>query len=161
MPAAKKKAVVRKAQPEKKAAAPAAKAKGPKVNIKVPASLGEAIDLLDKLRDERLELGAKLADVKAREDFIEGAIFNRFEKSKLEGGRGKIAQASISMQEVPTIEDSDAFYGYIKKSGELDLLQRRVSSTAVRERWKAGKVVPGVGKFTKISLSLTKLRNKK
>ena len=47
----------------------------------------------------------------------------------------------------------------IKKTGEFDLLQRRPSTAACRERWKEGKNLTsiGVGKFIKLSLSLTKV----
>ena len=146
-----------KKAPAKKAGKPTAKAP----LIKVPENIGAAVDLLDTLRDERLRIGAELAHVKEKEDFVEAAIFNKFGKQDLEGARGKQAQASISRRESPRIEDDQRFFAYVKRTGQIDLLQRRLSSEAVKERWKAGKEVPGVGKFTKIELSLTKLRSKK
>lgn len=123
--------------------------------IKVPKELGAAIDLLFKIREGRRRMQQEVDVVKAQENEIENIIFERFGKSDLEGARGKLAQCSIKRSEVANIDDWESFEKYVKKTGELDLFQRRISLEAIRERWAEGKTVPGVGKFTRISLSLT------
>lgn len=128
-----------------------------KLKYKLPPTLGAAIDLMYKVREERQKLTAKAEDEKRQEDLLETAILEKFKKSELEGAKGKRAQASVSIKEVPTLEVDTDFYRHLAKHPEdFDLLQRRLSSTAVRERWKVGKSIPGVGKFTKVGLSLTK-----
>lgn len=123
--------------------------------VKVPKELGAAIDLLFKIREGRRKMQQEVDAVKAQENEIENIIFERFGKSDLEGARGKLAQCSIKRSEVANIDDWEAFEKYVKKTGELDLFQRRISLEAIRERWSDGRAVPGVAKFTKISLSLT------
>jgi hypothetical protein len=128
---------------------------------KIPATPGLAVDLLDKMRDARKALGAKVEEMKRQEDALEAAIFDKFKKADLEGCRGKRAQASISRSEVPTLDNDEAFFKHLKKHPEdLDLLQRRLSVEAARARWADGVAVPGVGKYTRISLHLSKVKTK-
>ena len=126
---------------------------------KVPKDLGAAVDGLAALRDARRAIAARAEKAKENETAFETAIFEAFDKSKLEGARGKTAQATIKRSEVPTLETPDEFFAYLRKHPEdIDLLQRRLSTEAARERWAAGVAIPGVGKFTKVSLSLTKVK---
>lgn len=126
----------------------------------VPAKVGEAVDLLDRLRDARKAAEAATAAMKAEEALLETEIFRKFKKAELEGARGRRAQCSISRSEVPVFEDQIAFNRYVLRTKSLDLFQNRLSVEAVRERWAAGKAVPGVGKFTKVRLHLSKVRAK-
>lgn len=122
--------------------------------------VGEAVDLLDKMRDRRKALAAKVEEMKREEDAMEDQIFAQFSKQELEGARGRRAQASIGRHDYPTAEDWEKTDAYIIKTKSLDLLQRRLSVEAVRERWKDGVDVPGVGKFTKVTLHLSKIKDK-
>lgn len=125
---------------------------------KIPATIGAAIDLLYRTREERKLLEAKAATIKEAESTIEDAIFAKFKKAELDGARGKAAQASVSSSDVPTLEDWEKFEAYVIKTKSLDLLQRRVAVEAIRARWAEKKVVPGVGVFTKVRLHLTKVK---
>lgn len=129
----------------------------PKLTYKVPKTIGGAIDLLYEVRGKRFEAQHAMEKEKTQESLIELLIFEKFGKSELEGAKGKAAQASISRKDVPTIDDDEKFFGHIKKHPEdIDLLQRRLSTEACKLRFEAGKTIPGVGIFTKVSLSLTK-----
>lgn len=139
----------------------ATKEKKPAKVPKIPATPGAAIDLLSKTRDERKAVEAKVAALKADEEAIEVAIFDKFKKADLEGARGKKAQASISRSEVPTIEDWDKFETHVLKTRSLDLLQRRLGVDAFRERWERNEVIPGTGRFQKVKLHLTKMKAKR
>jgi hypothetical protein len=130
--------------------------KKPKLKYKIPKQPGGAIDLLYKVRTERKRLASMAEREREQESMIEEKIFEMFKKSELEGGRGKTAQASIKRSDVPTFENDRTFFAYLKKTGDFDLLQRRLSVEACRERWAAKKQIPGVGIFTKVSLNLTK-----
>src|ERR1019366_7754792 len=128
---------------------------------KVPANVGAAIDALDALRTRRKALEMQAKVIASQEAHFENEIFKKFKKSELEGARGKVMQASIERTVVPTLVDPKKLYAYIRKTGEFDLLHQRLGARAVQERWNAGKTVPGVGTFNKISLHLTKVKAKK
>lgn len=129
-----------------------------KLKYQVPKTVGAAIDLLQKIRAERQAVATKTEDLKEQESLVEDRIFSMFRKSELEGARGKLAQASIGKSDVPNIVSWPVLAKYIKKTGDLDLFQRRLSVEACRERWKDGEAIPGVKIFTKVKLHLTKLK---
>jgi hypothetical protein len=46
-------------------------------------------------------------------------------------------------------------WGYIRETGEFDLLHRRIANLAVKARWEDGKEIPGVGKQEIFKLSVS------
>jgi hypothetical protein len=124
----------------------------------VPKNLGAAIDALKKLRDARKAAEAAFGARKAIEKAFEDQIFARFEKSELEGARGKLAQATIVRTEVVTIDDYEAFAAFVIRKKLPELFQRRASREAVRNLWEKGVTIPGVGKFINVRLSLTSVK---
>lgn len=54
-------------------------------------------------------------------------------------------KASCSMKKAthPAIDNWPMFYEYVAKTGQFELLHKRLSSQAFRERWDAGEVIPG------------------
>jgi hypothetical protein len=127
-----------------------------KLKYKMPKTVGDAIDLLYKVRLGRQKYAALEQEEKDQEHLIEEKILAMFDKNTLEGAKGKNAQSSIKRSEVPTLKDWNKFEKYLKKTGELDLLQRRLSVDACRERWEAKKAIPGVEAFTVVKLVTTK-----
>lgn len=65
---------------------------------------------------------------------------------------GAGVQAAITRRDTPTIEDPEALYKYIKRTGALDLLQRRLNAAAWRARIEDGKRPPGITVISKLGL---------
>lgn len=128
---------------------------------KFPKTVGAAVDLAYKMREKRLafqrEMEAQLELLKGEENEIEQYIFQTFQKQDIEGAKGDLCSASVSRSVVPTVKDWDAVYAYIKKKGAWDLLERRMSRVAYRDRLDAGEEVPGTEQFVKLALSLRKI----
>ena len=124
--------------------------------MKIPKTLGACVDLAYTLRAERLEIEKKVNEMKAQEKELEEHIFQTFAKSDIDKAGGSVATAAITRTVVPNVTDWDTFYKYIIKTKSLDLLERRPSRSAYRERLDAGEAVPGVEAFERIGLSLTK-----
>ena len=120
-------------------------------------TIGAAIDLLYAMRQERYDAQRAVDAMKAKEKELEATVLRLLNAQDLNQGKGVNAIASVSVDEQPTVTDWDAFYAYVQTTGEFDLLQRRVSSTAIKARWDNAAEVPGVGKFTQPSLSLRKV----
>ena len=130
------------------------------MTMKMPKSIGACIDLLYETRQKRLD-GQKAVDAVAlQEREIEDHILKQFEKVELSGAKGGIAQVSIKQTVVYNISDWDAVFSYATKHNAPDLLQKRLSSTAIRDRLDNGEEIPGIESFTKIGLSLTKVSAK-
>jgi len=130
--------------------------------MRTPATLGACIDLLYATREKRTALERsiekKVEDLKKEEQALEKHLFDTFGKDDLDGAKGKRATAGLTRQTVPNVKDWERLYGYIKKHDAFELLQKRVSGTAYRERLEAKEVIPGVEAFTLTKLSLTKKR---
>lgn len=117
--------------------------------------LRELASKLDKILDldkKIAVLGDQLKKLETERKQLEEILIDALPKEDLDGLVGLRAVAKLDRQEVPTCEDWTAFYTYVRKNNAFDLLQKRLSVTACRERWEARKVVPGVTKFTRVRL---------
>lgn len=118
--------------------------------------LGTAIDKLYALRAERLEAEKQIKVMKSNELALRITIKRLLDAASLEGGRGASASASIQYSTEPTAKDWPAIYDYIRDNDAFDMLQRRLASTAVKDRWDSGIIIPGIEKFDTWDLSVTK-----
>ena len=127
------------------------------VPFKVPKQLATCADLLYTIRQERLALEKQLKELKSRESLLREHLINTLPKSEASGIAGRVARAKIETKEVPQVEDWEVLQKYVKRTGAFELLQRRLSDTAIKERWEAGKEVPGVKHFKAVVVSCTKV----
>ena len=118
--------------------------------------LGSAIDQLYAKRAQRLDVEKDVKKLKSEELALRVYIKQLLDKASLEGGRGQSASASIVHQTEPAAKDWLAIYAFIRENDAFDMLQRRLSSVAVKDRWDSGIVVPGIEKFDTWDLSVTK-----
>lgn len=157
MPAAKKVLRSTTAAPAKKVSAKVIPIRVTKPKpFKLPKNLAECADMLYQKRIDRLA-AQKIVDAIAKEEsLLREKIIAELPKSKASGISGKVANATIETKEVPIVQDRTALNTYIKKTGRFDLLQNRLSESAVLEMWADKKKVPGVGTFIAIKVSCTK-----
>lgn len=69
--------------------------------------------------------------------------------------KGTTASLSLVTSNVPTLKDFGKFTTWIKKHNAFDLLQKRISTTAYRDRVENGEKIPGVDTFVKNSLRIS------
>lgn len=128
-----------------------------KPKFKFPKAMGACADRLYELRQKRLEEQKKVDAIEAEEKALKEHIIQNLPKSEASGVAGKLARVTVVTKEIPQVEDWDAFYKYVKKTGNFDLMQRRLTDAAVKERWEAGKEIPGVKHFQAVSVSINKV----
>lgn len=130
----------------------------------LPKTAGGIIDALFTQDQVIHDINSTLAEAKQlRERMVEHA-FNVFKNDDLEGGRGKLAQCSISRKVVPQVEDPSDWaklFKWILKTKDFSVLQKRLGVIHIRDLWDDKKKVPGVVPFTKVGLSVTKVKAKK
>ena len=124
----------------------------------IPKNLAAVADLYKVTKDRRLAMEKEAAAVGEEEAALKKHLIDNLPKSQAGGITGKIARAEITKRDVPTVEDESAFMSFAKRKGNDDLVKTVPVMSAVQERWKAGKAVPGIGKFTVVSISLTKVK---
>lgn len=129
----------------------------PEVKYKFPPKMGACADKLYLLREKRLAMQKEVDAVEAEEKALKEHIIQTLPKSEASGVAGKVARVTVVSKTVPRVADWDKLYKFIKKTGSFDLLQRRLTDTAIQERWEAGKAVPGVETFNAVTVSLNKV----
>lgn len=123
----------------------------------IPKELAECADRLYETRQRRLKHDHASKAMKSFETALKEHLINNLPKSSATGAAGKVARAQIETEDMPVAENWDETYKYIKRTGQFDLLNRAINRRAVRERWNAGKEVPGVGHFQAVKVSITKV----
>lgn len=127
------------------------------VKYKFPKAMGACADKLFELRNKRLEMQKAVDAVAAEETALKNHIIENLPKSEASGVAGKLARVTVITKVVPQVKDWDVFYKYVKKTGSFDLMQKRLTDAAIKERWEAGKEVPGVEHFNAITVSINKV----
>lgn len=112
------------------------------------------LDTLAVLRDEQAQADAAAAAAKKACSDIEEQLLAALIDSGLETTGNANLIASVKRSEVPSIEDSAAFDAFVLKHKALDLYQRRLSTTAWRERQQAGIIVDGITVKPVVALSV-------
>lgn len=124
---------------------------------KFPKAMGACADKLFEIRNKRLAMQKAVDEVEAEEKALKEHIIATLPKSEASGVAGKLARVTVITKEVPQVKDWDVFYKHLVKTKSFDLMQKRLSDTAVKERWEAGKQVPGVEAFSAVTISLNKV----
>lgn len=130
---------------------------------RVPKAIGAKIDTLAQMREARQEYArlVREADKVRRllveeEDALALEITRELAGDGLKAGRSAGFTFSHAPKEVPRVEDWDELYGYIAEHRAFEMLERRPSAPAFRERWEDGVDVPGVRRESVFGYSLTK-----
>ena len=93
------------------------------------------------------------ATVKAVEDHF----VNTLAVGESSGVQGFTSRVQVTESAVPTLDDPQKFYAYVRKNNAFELLNRALNRAAIQERWDAKKQIPGVGVFHAKKVSCTKL----
>lgn len=115
------------------------------------------VDTYAQVRAERIAVGKAHADLKTREGLLKQELITRMLKTKQHAlaSTGYVARKEREM--IPVASDWSKLQAHIKLTGNFELLQRRLTKTAVQERWDAGETIPGVEPFPVDDISITKL----
>ena len=125
--------------------------------FKPPAKLGACADMLYTLRAERLAIEAQAEAIKSKETALKEHLLAKLGPDMAaEGVVGELATVRVLSETIPIVNDWDALGAYIIKNKAVEMLQRRLNTKAVSERWEDGKAVPGVEKLLTKKLSITK-----
>lgn len=105
----------------------------------------------ERTRNQRLALDQESAKLKVRED----SILDNLTAAKVESGKyGKI-NLTVKTKSVPRCTDWPGFHAYILQTGNLDMLHKRLTESAVMARMDDGEYVPGIVKDEKTTYSVT------
>lgn len=120
--------------------------------------MGVLADDLHKLRELRLTLQKVVDAIKREETRLTDHIIDNVDMETESGVMGAHYKAMVMRENVPIIEDTDAFYAYVKKHGAFHFLTKALNRSAIRDAMEnTKKGVPGIGTFSAKKISLTKV----
>lgn len=109
-------------------------------------------------REARLTLQKTVNALEEEEKALKAELLEALTASTTSGVSGVRCYVQAVMKQKPDVLDSEAFREHVRSTGEFDLMIVRTNEKAIKERWDAGKEVPGVGSVTVMDLSIHKLK---
>jgi hypothetical protein len=121
-------------------------------------TLGEMVDMLYDVDQQRLKLQRELKQLDSKQAAMEAYLIDHFTLNKLEGAMGHIGKMSVKPEPVPTVDAKNwkSVFKWIAVNDAWDMLYHRLNTKAVRERWDAKVQIPYVDRFIKKKISLTR-----
>lgn len=123
-----------------------------------PRAMGVLADTFKQIETERLKADKVAEALKVEETAIKLALIAAMRKAEINAIGGSTYATELKSEDRPTVKDWPKFYEYIKANDAFELLERRISSSATKERWEDGIAIPGVDRFQVDKLSFTKLK---
>lgn len=125
--------------------------------------LNTAMQKYDQLRTKRLGLEKQAAELKAEEDMLRDMVKHELMARLDQDGTlyqppGMKVKAELKMRAEAVVYDWTEVQKYIIATGSFDLLQKRVTVTAVRQRWEVGQEVPGIKQEQVFDVTISKVK---
>jgi hypothetical protein len=116
--------------------------------------IGKIIDSMHALRERKRALDEELKKLDAEYREEETLLMERMTAEGTDKGSGKLASASITTGVIADVQDWAEVEKFVKRTGNFQLFQRRVSDAAFRELLETKGSVPGIKSFTKRRVNL-------
>jgi hypothetical protein len=110
-------------------------------------TLQQLIDNWGAARIARLAQQKVVDALEVSEKKLKAQVIAQMIEAKQTSTGGQKYGANYTRKEKPTTGDWSKLYAYIKENDAFDLLQKRLTETAVAARWEDGIEIPGVVKF--------------
>lgn len=121
--------------------------------------LGRLIDAAFAADDAYRRAQDKADDLKNKLDAIKAELLEALIAEKLDASATKLGKAAIRREFVPSVNDWGKVYAFIKKHDAFELLQKRMTATAWRERYENDELVPGTEAFQNVSVRLSRTKS--
>jgi len=122
----------------------------------ISSHLPDVVSAYIEARAQRLEADKVAATLKEAEDDLKKVIIEQFRDQKIAALGAGNGTVKMKASNEPLVEDWPQVYAYIKENDAWEFLHKRITIAAVKERWEAGEVVPGVTSRTEYTLSVSK-----
>lgn len=121
----------------------------------ISSHLPDLVDSYITIRDQRLAADRLVAQLKESEEDLKKTIIAKFQEGGVKALGGQLGLVKMAELDEPVAENWELVYDYIAENEAWHLLHKRLTTTAIKELWDDGKVVPGVGhtKIYKLSVS--------
>jgi hypothetical protein len=111
-------------------------------------------DEYNEARKARLEADKKVEFLKARETELKERIIKLMQSTGEDSMGGDACVVFLNRKDEPQATDWQAIYTYIAANDAFELLHRRLTATAIKERKENGENIPGIAWYPVYSLSV-------
>jgi hypothetical protein len=122
----------------------------------ISSNLPDLVDNYITTRAQRLVLAKQAEEMEEAEKEMYKTIIAKLREGGMSAMGGKVGVVKLHETVEPIAQDWPATWAFIKEHDAFELLHKRLTVTAVKERWEHGEEVPGVGRVPKFSLSVSK-----
>jgi len=123
----------------------------------ISSHLPDLVDSYIATRAQRLVKDKEAAQIKQAEDDLWQIIVSKMRTEGMSACGGTNGLVKMTKNVEPVALDWPATWKFIKENDAWELMHKRLTSTAVKERWEAGEEIPGVGRTDVYKLSVSKL----
>jgi hypothetical protein len=138
----------------------------PQPGVAPPPPVDRLISVFVKIRQARAELAKTYeeqdADLKAKLKTIEVELLRRAQEQGVDGFKTAKGTTYIQEEWHVSIENDEAFYGFLRETGDLEYLSRRVTLEPVKKYHKDhdGSLPPGLRVFRENRMHVRKSKKK-
>jgi hypothetical protein len=120
-------------------------------------SVGSLINSMYRVREKIRKLSSEEKTLKEKYTNLEQRLIAVLDTQKSLEGKTKYATATIKESTLPSVEDWDEFFKFLRRTNNLHMLYRRVNPSAFREyvdNSRGHKLPPGTATYVKREISL-------
>ncbi len=117
-------------------------------------TVGEMIDTLYTLKQERSKIQKQADEIKAKENEIRLKIIDDLQNNNLRGAKGSLASVTIGEKIYPNIVSKEDFFGWAVENNRFDLITKHINQAAFRAMLEnEGEIPPGTDVHTEINIT--------
>jgi hypothetical protein len=122
-------------------------------------NLSELINKLAAVKQQRTDLAAQDSDLSKEIALLESDIMHAMSEAGTTKAASELGHSvTMAKKHVPVITDWESFYEYVSQTKSFDLLHKRLSSTAFKDRIEHGEQIPGSSTTELWGITLIKSR---
>jgi len=122
--------------------------------------LAAMVDSYEEAREARLEKDREAKQLLSVENAAKAKIIEELRRQEVDVVGGKHLTVTLVKKQKPQAAEWAALYEFIWEHKAFDLLHRRLTEKAVKDRWEEGEVIPGVIEVDVYDLSRSTVRTK-
>jgi len=109
-----------------------------------PKGIAKLADDWWTARKNRLVAKHEMDELEKIERGLKSKLIDTLKAAAISSIGGKQVKAELKLKKRPAVENWSELYAHIKKTGDFDLLQKRLTDSAVEARWEDKQDIPGV-----------------
>jgi len=110
----------------------------------ISSHLPDVVDSYIAIRSHRLLADKAAAELKEQEEELKDTIIAKLREGNMTalGASNDLVKMSVTSEPVAT--DWPQIWEHVRTTGDFSLLHKRITTTAIKEQWADGVVIPGV-----------------